>query len=513
MFLYLVLALRLFFHCGLSGWSLGQCPVVVEVSHLFDSGRLPEFEWCCNWYCCQMYSDAFYTIPFFCLILAPVIHHVSILVDLLLWILGDKPNANPVLAWATCQTDMSHWSYLSLVSLGMQSMPRQYPKWPSIAAVGGQKLAEDSPVTWFELWNLCVWCSWSSVSLWMADVGSYFLPGVHIVLVSHAAQICRSSGQVSHWDVSNSASPFALGITAWDASGQVTFFEESTKNLYIHIYSTYNLILVTMTSGFSSYNRWCVYIYIYFGKSNSTPILGTFPSAFFPTWETVFGTNSGNSQIAATILAPPGVAIAQMRWTFAWASLWMTRCWQKAADLSYSLILIFQGPANWVSYYASYFWKSRWRLVTTNSTQFNTYPGRLCAHGVPCFAGLSGLQWLVGSGGPTSCISPAFLEGKDIAGVDAASDGSWPINVCPMMLPLLSHVASRYAPRPGMPTPIRVTRVSHLLQRRMPSAKPPRDSMCWHVWYGALPVSQSWSKWQSCLVRILLLIFGPFWAP
>ena len=29
-------------------------------------------------------------------------------------------------------------------------MPRQYPKWPSIAAVGGQKLAEESPVTWFE---------------------------------------------------------------------------------------------------------------------------------------------------------------------------------------------------------------------------------------------------------------------------------------------------------------------------------------------------------------------------
>lgn len=98
---------------------------------------------------------------------------------------------------------------------------------------------------------------------------------------------------------------------------------------------------------------------IFVWKSDSTPILGTFTSATFFWCEFFFeNENSGNSQIAATILAPPGVAIAQMRWTFAWASLWMTRCWQKASDwyswqepdLPYSFILIFQGPTNWVSY-------------------------------------------------------------------------------------------------------------------------------------------------------------------
>lgn len=75
---------------------------------------------------------------------------------------------------------------------------------------------------------------------------------------------------------------------------------------------------------------------------------------------------------------------------------------------------------------------------------------------------------------------------------------------------VLSHVAPQ-SPRPAMPTPIPVTRVSHLLQRRMPLAKPLRDSMCWHVWYGALPVSQSWSKWQSC--RTSEFGFSFFWGP
>ena len=37
--------------------------------------------------------------------------------------------------------------FITLVLVGVLAFePRQYPKWPSIAAVGGQKLAEQSPV-------------------------------------------------------------------------------------------------------------------------------------------------------------------------------------------------------------------------------------------------------------------------------------------------------------------------------------------------------------------------------
>lgn len=174
----------------------------------------------------------------------------------------------------------------------------------------------------------------------LADIGSYLLHGVHIVLVSNAAQICRTLGEVSDRDVSNSASPSALrGIPGCQWPSDI--FEEPT-------------IIAAINPG----DNWIPYG-IFVWKSDSTPILGTFTSATFFWCEFFFeNENSGNSQIAATILAPPGVAIAQMRWTFAWASLWMTRCWQKASDwyswqepdLPYSFILIFQGPTNWVSY-------------------------------------------------------------------------------------------------------------------------------------------------------------------
>ena len=174
----------------------------------------------------------------------------------------------------------------------------------------------------------------------LADIGSYLLPGVHIVLVSNAAQICRTLGEVSDRDVSNSASPSALrGIPGCQWPSDI--FEEPT-------------IITAINPG----DNWIPYgIFV----ENQTPrqSLEHFQVPLFSDVSFFLeNENSGNSQIAATILAPPGVAIAQMRWTFAWASLWMTRCWQKASDwyswqepdLPYSFILIFQGPTNWVSY-------------------------------------------------------------------------------------------------------------------------------------------------------------------
>lgn len=96
----------------------------------------------------------------------------------------------------------------------------------------------------------------------LADIGSYLLPGVHIVLVSNAAQICRTLGEVSDRDVSNSASPSALrGIPGCQWPSDI--FEEPT-------------IITAINPG----DNWIPYG-IFVWKSDSTPILGTFTSATF----------------------------------------------------------------------------------------------------------------------------------------------------------------------------------------------------------------------------------------